>query len=163
MKKFWKKRRFGEKGLTSIELVIAIMIIMILFVFSLDILEISFKNYSIQNISRSVIRTLSVQGGVSTNTPVTSSELIDRVEYGLENSGIDPQTARATFNQGSASPLNSLRFQTELVDFREPVYFRIEIDHEWHIARWFGIEQTSTFSAQKEGISEHFRPEGGGW
>ena len=156
--------RLREKGFTSIEVVIAIMIILTLMVFSLDVLEISFKNYALQGISRNVIRTLSVQGGVTHNSTITTNELVNMIEVQLENSGMNPQNARATFNENQSTvPLNALRNQSFEVGFRETVFFRIEVDHEWHFARWVGLEQTTTFSAQKQGVSEHYRPGGEGW
>lgn len=102
------KKLKEKKGVSSIEFVIGLMILLMIACFLLDVMILGFQLQSYSSINSNFTRTLAVQGGVRTSAPTgypggnlaytNSSALNQIVRTNMESSGIQPGSYQIRVN-----------------------------------------------------------------
>lgn len=162
----------NKKGMSTLDFIINVFILLMLFAFLMDLFVIAYRQYQVTHLTNDVIRVISKQGGVARNTPynfpggnenyLTKSEFEQLMKNRLEGMKItNYKISLSKKNTGSPSGEYTLHYpnysQTDFnVDYQEYIKLEVKYEYKWSlISSFLPIPLKGEFVSTKIGYSEY--------
>lgn len=165
----FRKRLKNKKGMSTLDFIINVFILLLLFSFLTDLFVISFRQYKVSQFSNELIRVISKQGGVRTtapnNFPGGNANYLDKTEFQniisdrLQDIGAINYRVRLYKESGGSetSVLYPVPTATNfVVDYQEYVRIEIRYEYKWSLMSAFipgGLK--GYLNSSKVGYSEY--------
>lgn len=152
-----KERLTNHKGITTIEIAISAMIIIIALAGFVDMVNVSQKMDTASSVNGYVGRVVAAQGGVQvqptvhhTGNYVTSPQLYREVKTTLANGGFSEDEFELKVNGRVITPETNV----PIVSFGERMDIELSVDYKWElIGGALGTELGSTKTSKREVVS----------
>lgn len=156
-----------KRGMSSLEMVIAILIFIVLFAAFVDIAVIGIKFNTTTQAVQYVTRVAAVQGGIMNSTPtgypggsanyVTRSEMISHLNEVMGESGLEPEDWSITLNGVS------LKGGQHQADYMQSLQVRIRVNYEWQMLSGMLPGNFKFFMENQRSTVSEFKYSSSGW
>lgn len=166
MRRFLNKLK-NNKGMTSIEVGITVIILIMVLSGFVDLTTILRKQTTLSNASTYVARTVGLQGGVRTNKPdqfggqnyINSVQLYNNLNTMFKDAGISTNSWTCKVN---GYDLNAST-NTPLYDFGKEIVIDITVDYNWGLLSNFIPGTLHNKRTSKRIITSSYKIRTGGW
>lgn len=164
-----KNKLKNKKGMSTLDFIINVFILLMLFSFLTDLFVISFRQYQVTHLTNDLIRVIAKQGGVRTfvpsNFPGGNANYLDKAEFQniindrLKDLGAINYRVRLYKESGSSETYVTYPIPTNInfaVDYQEYIRIEIKYEYKWSLMSAFipgGLKGNLTSS--KVGYSEY--------
>lgn len=159
----------NKKGMSTLDFIINVFILLILFSFLTDLFVISFRQYKVSQFTNDIVRVISKQGGVRTTAPTNfpggNDNYLDKTEFQniinsrLQDIGAINYSVNLFRESGGTEVSSTYPSPTATnfsVDYQEYIRIEIKYNYKWSLMSAFipgGLKGTLTSS--KIGYSEY--------
>lgn len=152
-----KERIRNSKGITTIEVAISAMIIIVALAGFVDMVNVSQKMDTASSVNGYIGRVVAAQGGVRVQPTVhhsgnyvTSPQLYREVKTTLENGGFTEEDFKLKINGVEISPTSNV----PITSFGERIKIELTVDYRWDlISGALGTDMGSSKTSKREVVS----------
>lgn len=161
------KKIKNSKGMTSIEVGISVIILIMVISGFVDLTTILRKQTTLSNASTYVARTVGLQGGVRGTEPeqfegysyTNNKELYDNLNTMFKDAGISSNNWTCTINGYKLSSSTN----TPLYDFGQDIKINLTIDYDWGLVSNFIPGTLHNHRTSERIITSSYKIRNGGW
>lgn len=155
-----KKETLNKKGVTSIEIVVSVLIIVIVVCGFVDLTGILSRTNTMAMNTAYISRVVGSQGGVQTSQIsnfsgryVNSNELYNNVKRSMNSSGIEDDEWEVKIDGVRLTPTTNLR----VVDYGSRLPVEVTIGYQWYLTRNYLPGEMKGTKTSKSNVSTTFK------
>lgn len=160
------KTRFGKKGVTSLEIVVSVMIVLVILSGFIDLTQILSRSNAVSVNTAYVSRVVGSQGGVQNSVIrnfsgryVTANELYSNINRSMRSSGISEDEWEVRIHGVKLTPITNL----PIYDYGSRIPIDIVVDYKWGMTNNFVPGDLEGTHESKNIVSTTYKIRDGGF